>query len=613
MDNVTLIRIETGEAVQSVNDLRENIKTLKERLGDLQIGSDEYQHTLQDLKQNQSALKDAMYATTASMEDVSSAAKGINVVFDEQNKLIENENVSYNALVHAMADLKAEWRATGDEARRAELGEQINQINDKLKSFDASVGTFGRNVGNYESALKNFHNIVKDLPKPLGAVKEKLDVVDKSMNIMSVNPVFGIVALLSPVLQDIVGLLKDNETAVAGVQKAMVALEPVMDFMKGVIQKVAEYFSMAVDYVLELASNSSTSFAEIVAGAAGVGNSILQFLLIPIRTVISAVKGLGEAFMNVFRGDFQAAAQSAKDALLGIGDAFKKGFDFKASFEAGKQAGVEFASGLGSSKPDVDDAMTDLATSAAEQFTLKFKEQAEPTMREIHDWVEKVLKEQSWNFDDIQLATLNELYEQDLAELNAAIDEEAAIMFAELEKEKNNNNERKKLIKERVNLSVQAANTIGKVFGTLAAIYEADTKNSEKNAKKIKGLRIAEATINTLTGAIGAFTSAAANPGGIPGMIIGAVNAAAVTAAGIAQIAKIKNTDVSGNSSATPTAVSVSAPSVSAELPETRIVTSATDEERLNQMASEQRVYIVASDIAESQDHIRTQVQESSF
>ena len=613
MDNVTLIRIETGEAVQSVNDLRENIKTLKDRLGDLQIGSEEYQDTLQSLKQNQSALKDAMYATTASMEDVTAAAKGINVVFDEQNKLVEDGNVSYNALVHKMADLKAEWRATGDEARRAELGEQINQINDKLKSFDASVGTFGRNVGNYEGALKNFHNIVKDLPKPLSAVKDKLDVVDKSMNIMSVNPVFGIVALLSPVLKEIVGLLKDNETAVAGVQKAMVALEPVMDFMKGVIQKVAEYFSKAVDYVLELASNSTTSFADIISGAVGVGNSILQFLLTPIRTVISAVKGLGETFKNVFSGDFEAAAQSAKDALLGIGDAFKKGFDFKASFDAGKQAGAEFASGLGSSKPDMDAAAGDMATSAAEEFVLKFKEIAEPSLHDIYNAAERYVKEQMWN----PWADLDKMIEDELesvnAEVSAYIDEEIAMQAAALAEQEKNEKARKKLLQDRVKATIESAKAIGSILGTIATMYEQDSKNSEKNAKKIKGLRIAEATISTITGAIGAFMQASASIAPPFGQIIGAVQAAAVTATGIAQIAKIKSTDVSGNSSASPSAISVAAPSVSADIPETRIMTSATDEVKLNQMASDQRVYIVASDIAESQDHIRTQVQESSF
>ena len=138
-ENVSILRVDTGEAVKSVNDLKENIKLLKGSLGDLEIGSQAYQDTLDELKVNQNALKDAMYATTGTMKDVAAAATGA--------------SKSYNSLVHQMAALKEEWRATNDIARRNELGQQIAEINAQLKEMDASVGNFSRNVGNYESGV----------------------------------------------------------------------------------------------------------------------------------------------------------------------------------------------------------------------------------------------------------------------------------------------------------------------------------------------------------------------------------------------------------------------------------------------------------------------------
>ena len=75
-ETIQIIRIETGEAVKSVNDLRENVKILKDRLGDLEIGTTEYQDTLEELKVNQAAVKDAMYASTASMDDLAKSATG---------------------------------------------------------------------------------------------------------------------------------------------------------------------------------------------------------------------------------------------------------------------------------------------------------------------------------------------------------------------------------------------------------------------------------------------------------------------------------------------------------------------------------------------------------
>jgi hypothetical protein len=49
------------------------------------------------------------------------------------------------------------------------------------------------------------------------------------------------------------------------------------------------------------------------------------------------------------------------------------------------------------------------------------------------------------------------------------------------------------------------------------------------------------------------------------------------------------------------------------DVQQVRTVTSASEEDRLNQMAKDQRVYIVASDIEASQNAIRTRVQESTF
>ena len=145
-------------------------------------------------------------------------------------------------------------------------------------------------------------------------------------------------------------------------------------------------------------------------------------------------------------------------------------------------------------------------------------------------------------------------------------------------------------------------------------MYEADEKNSEKNANKIKALKIASATIDTISGAIAAFMQAQGKPFGL---IIGAAQAAAVTAAGIAEIAKIKNTQISGSSSSSPSTLSspaiAAAPTINTEVSPVRSVTSASEEDRLNQMARDQRVYILSSDIEASQKQIKTQVAESSF
>ena len=100
------------------------------------------------------------------------------------------------------------------------------------------------------------------------------------------------------------------------------------------------------------------------------------------------------------------------------------------------------------------------------------------------------------------------------------------------------------------------------------------------------------------------------------GQIVGAVQAAAVVATGIAQINKIRQTDVSGKSSSSGSVsapAAVQAPTVRTEYQQVRNITGASEEERLNRMAGDQRVYVLESDIEAAQDRRRVRVRESTF
>ena len=131
------------QGAESVADLRNNVTELKKALKEAEEQSNtpegwaKYQETLEVLKQNQNALKDAMYATSGSLEDVKKSALGA--------------STSYNSLVNKMAELKRQFRSTTDEVERAKLGTRINLLNSELKRLDELQGNFQRNVGNYQS------------------------------------------------------------------------------------------------------------------------------------------------------------------------------------------------------------------------------------------------------------------------------------------------------------------------------------------------------------------------------------------------------------------------------------------------------------------------------
>ena len=595
-----IFKVNTNQAVESIGDLRENVKQYKKQLEEMTIGTEEYTKTLGLLQESQAAIKNAMHASALEGETLD----------DKMGQLAREAKglgTSYNALVKQMADLKEEFRSTEDAARRADLGAQIKDINDQLKEMDAMKGDFGRNVGDYfNQTSKALKSIVQDLPSGLGVVKKGLDDVTKSMSLMGKQPIIGIVAMLAPLLNTIVTSLHENKTAMDAVKRAMDALKPVADFFAGILQKIAEWLSTAIDYVLDLAKNSSTSFASIVSGAVGVGNAIVQFLLTPIHNAIDAAKGLGEVFKHVFKGEFKEAANAAKAALGDIRDNFKKGFSFAANFEEGKRIGEEFIAGLEapSSVEKAKKAGEKIGKAAGKSAAEKYMEWFNKTLNEIdaksdrrRKWIEdetKAISDGLKSEEDELVAGINAMWEAQFKEEQEALDKQ------------------KQARENMVNGMKQGLSATADIFGALADMMESGTDVTESEARKAKNLRIASATIDMFQGATTAYSTAQSL--GVPmGPIVGAANAAAVIATGMANIAKIKSQNVSATGSAGATSPTVSTPSITPNVQQVRTITSASEEDRLNQMAYDQQVYILDSQLEANARARQVRVRETSF
>ena len=602
-ETITILRVGTEEAVRNIADLKNNIKALKEGfedaagkwhdgLVDLEIGTKEYQDTLEELKVNQNALKDAMYATSSSMEDVAKAATGA--------------SESYNSLVHRMAALKEEFRATNDAVRRAELGQQIKAVNDQLKDLDALQGNFQRNVGNYAGSIKDaFGDMSKNVDvfrKSLGAVGGGLNGLKDGMEGISKSPFVATFGLLVSIAIKLADELKENETAMASIKGLMNSLKPVMDFFSGIIENLAQYLADIIGEVAQFLGSSGL-INKIIKGVMGVGNAILQFVIAPFKGVIAAIR--------VFK---EQGVKGIGDAARAFGQEMKSGVAFKENFNAGQVAADTMLSGVKSRKKAASDAGKELGKEAGESFADQMFKSAMNALNLREKWDEAI---QEWkkNLDDAledsnaeMQEEIDDMFQGEVDALKKALEEEEELRKKDLENAK-------KIAQAKKDMMKGVASATSDILGAIADMYEADEESSEKNANKIKNLRIAAATIDTISGAIGAYMQAVATIPPPYGIITGAIQAAAVTAAGIAQIAQIKKTKVSGSSqsSSIPTSAISSAPTLTTEVSNVRSVTSASEEERLNQMAKDQRVYILADDIQASQNQIKTQVAESSF
>lgn len=652
-ETIQIIRIETGEAVKSVNDLRENVKILKDRLGDLEIGTTEYKDTLEELKVNQAAVKDAMYASTASMDDLAKSATGT--------------SNSYNALVHRMASLKEELRATDvsteqGKERFKELAAQINEVNDTLKDMDALQGNFQRNVGNYPGLMKTFSGSLDALDKGLKATAGGVGGLKEGFDALAVNPLFTILGIVINLFGSLADTLKEDETTMAAVNKAGVSLEPVFKLLKGILEGITTIVADLIGKVSAFVQSNGL-IPKIIDGVVGVGNAILKFVIAPFKGVIEAIK--------VFK---EQGVRGLGDAAKAFANEMKTGISFKSNYQAGESIVDAITAGIKDKKKDVSDAGKDVIKPLKEGIDMELDKIIQELDKELDKMNQELDKEQEdankiansiaqdrlanldkaakhqLELNDIlveddrekaekayqiqlsanerRLAAL-EQFAQDALErgdLDAYLEYEKEAADLEVEIETNALREKKRLreqdakdakekAKQQMEVMQSVASATSGILGSIADMYEGDSKNAEKNANKIKGLRIASATIDTISGAIGAFMQAVQTIPPPLGAIVGGVQAAAVTAAGIAQIAKIKSTKVSGSASnSAPTAPAVtSAPVRTIDIQQVRSVTSASEEDRLNQMASDQRVVLVMSDLEVKQNQSRVQVAEASF
>lgn len=192
-----------------------------------------------------------------------------------------------------------------------------------------------------------------------------------------------------------------------------------------------------------------------------------------------------------------------------------------------------------------------------------------------------------------------------------------------------------KAINEHKTTMIQTAQQmldgLGGIFGSMADFYEEDAearkegdaksqKVAKQSFKKAQNLRIAEATISTLNGAIGAFMQATATYPAPYGAILGAAQAAAATAAGIAQIKKIKAQKFDGGSSLGGGSTTFQLPNVEKYEPTyTSNLTQETDTDSIKNAITEGmegstvRAYVLADDINAAQKIDEKRQQESTW
>lgn len=224
--------VSAGYSFKSLGDAKKYIDRLRASLIDLDETSAEYAERVDEIDKVQDKLNKAMKATGDKTKD----AEG-----------------SYNALSKQMSELKKAFKATNDEAEREVLAKQIVNINDQLKTMDASIGNFQRNVGNYEAAftkgLSGIADKLQALGNPLAIAKNGVNALGKAMKALIANPIGAIIMAIVVAVKALKKGFEGSETATNSLKRAFSALQPIMNG----INKIFTGFANIVGSIAEKA------------------------------------------------------------------------------------------------------------------------------------------------------------------------------------------------------------------------------------------------------------------------------------------------------------------------------------------------------------------------
>lgn len=641
-----IITVDTGDSNTTLKEYRQQIDNIKESMSSLDSTTEEYREQAQELKDAQDRL---------------------NNVLKEGSNVAAHAEGSYNQLEATMAELKAQWKATGDEAERADLGKKILDINNQLKDLDASTGDFSRSIGDYAGAFEEAFNTCLD----------------------GVTSLDGPLGELGGNVKDLVPLIKATTQAatkgLGGVRKAVLstgvgALVVAVGLLVSHWDDFRKLVGISDEQMAAFKDTAVNTLKNIISGVVGVGNVIVQSLLTPIRTVIEAFKGLGNVVRDVFTGDFKSIKEDAANAISGIASTIRDGFSFKDNYNTGVEVAEGIFAGISSRLNEaeaVGEAVSEAVDTGATNKATDKADVSQPTAeaKEIDNETAKILERLSQRGKS-KLDLLKEQYEKeralliqhnlDTSALDAEFAERSAGIEAEMSKELDGVIERlrqsslsrwdiereeleTKYQHERNLLEAAGEDTtaleqyyseqrikikkkeeeekralmmleVNNFVSSMGGMFGALSQLSEEGSEQQKAFSIMETILNTLSAIMGIW--AGWSEFGPLGYASAIAQTATVTALGAATIAKMKavTKDSAGSTSVSGLSTGVSAPSTGGSNLTMASVNPLLDEQadlnRLNAagIGSDKmqnlRVYVVDQDIRDA--NVRAQVVEDN-
>lgn len=249
-----------GRDINSLKELREEIKRLQDSIANIDPTTQQFKDTAEKL----SAAQEQLTSVTRAGKDGMDVAKDSIVGMEREYRNLYNT-----------------YKTLSEEQRNSDFGkgmaEQLNTLSTKLNETKKDVGNFKDNIGRYaESAIEAFSKMGGSVGGLVGPFANATKGVMGFNTALKANPVGAVIALimgLVNVLKSLSSGIKGNEESQMRLNQAMASFQPIidaasnaMDKMGQAIVKVVEFIANLVDKI-RLAKAAFTDFIGITKGA----------------------------------------------------------------------------------------------------------------------------------------------------------------------------------------------------------------------------------------------------------------------------------------------------------------------------------------------------------
>lgn len=230
-----------------------------------------------------------------------------------------------------------------------------------MSDIDSKINNIAEDLDNLSSKAEEASKKVKD---SIDSASESLDNLSNktkqaSVDLTDVGAVANAsFALLAATVKDsnpaLSELLQSTQTLIPNLVDVGKKAQESGSIMKGVFSStgilalitlvstlitnfdsITEALGFSKEATTEFKKTALSVFKNVIAGVAGVGNTILQALLVPIKSAIDAFKGLASVVKDVFTGNWDQIGTDVSNAIGSINKNIKKGLSIKDNYRTG--------------------------------------------------------------------------------------------------------------------------------------------------------------------------------------------------------------------------------------------------------------------------------------